>query len=141
MAGVGFDIYPMVEEVSECQPTYVNRWLCHTPTHNKHNTTETLLLSSLLRASSIVVELVLFNFLLRCGIKRPSLSRPWDKQHTSSTPTPIQTCNLSLPMQMKANMAVKAAGDLHNEKRAKVLEIIDKLRELGVSESVSLPQV
>lgn len=38
-------------------------------------------------------------------------------------------------------MAVKAAGDLHNEKRAKVLEIIDKLRELGVSESVSLPQV
>lgn len=44
-------------------------------------------------------------------------------------------------MQMKANMAVKAASDLHNEKRAKVLEIIDKLRELGVSESVSLPQV
>ncbi|OJI99742.1 hypothetical protein ASPVEDRAFT_60628 [Aspergillus versicolor CBS 583.65] len=44
-------------------------------------------------------------------------------------------------MQMKANMPVKAAGDLHNEKRAKVLEIIDKLRELGVSESVSLPQL
>ncbi|KAL4995133.1 P-loop containing nucleoside triphosphate hydrolase protein [Aspergillus recurvatus] len=38
-------------------------------------------------------------------------------------------------------MALRAATDLHNEKRAKVLEVIDKLRELGVSESVSLPQL
>ncbi|KAL2825068.1 P-loop containing nucleoside triphosphate hydrolase protein [Aspergillus cavernicola] len=38
-------------------------------------------------------------------------------------------------------MALKAAADLHNEKRIRVLEIIDKLRELGVSESVSLPQL
>ncbi|KAL6233526.1 hypothetical protein BDW75DRAFT_241925 [Aspergillus navahoensis] len=34
----------------------------------------------------------------------------------------------------------EAATDLHNEKRAKTLEVIDELRELGVSESVSLPQ-
>ncbi|KAL5048581.1 hypothetical protein BDW71DRAFT_213326 [Aspergillus fruticulosus] len=38
-------------------------------------------------------------------------------------------------------MTLKAATDFHNEKRAKVLEVIDKLRELGVSESVSLPQL
>ncbi|KAL4879270.1 P-loop containing nucleoside triphosphate hydrolase protein [Aspergillus karnatakaensis] len=38
-------------------------------------------------------------------------------------------------------MTFKAATDLHNEKRALVLEVIDKLRELGVSESVSLPQL
>ncbi|KAL4962935.1 dynamin family protein [Aspergillus stella-maris] len=38
-------------------------------------------------------------------------------------------------------MALKAAGDLHNEKRARILSIIDKIRELGVSESVSLPQL
>ncbi|KAL4809874.1 P-loop containing nucleoside triphosphate hydrolase protein [Aspergillus unguis] len=44
-------------------------------------------------------------------------------------------------MQLKANMALKAATDLHNEKRARILEVIDKLRELGVSDSVSLPQL
>ncbi|KAL4990003.1 P-loop containing nucleoside triphosphate hydrolase protein [Aspergillus falconensis] len=44
-------------------------------------------------------------------------------------------------MQVKSNMTLKAATDFHNEKRAKVLEVIDKLRELGVSESVSLPQL
>ncbi|KAL4948261.1 P-loop containing nucleoside triphosphate hydrolase protein [Aspergillus filifer] len=38
-------------------------------------------------------------------------------------------------------MALKAGNDLHNEKRARILSIIDKLRELGVSESVSLPQL
>ncbi|RDW67405.1 dynamin family protein [Aspergillus mulundensis] len=38
-------------------------------------------------------------------------------------------------------MALKAATDLQNEKRSRVLEVIDKLRELGVSESVSLPQL
>ncbi|KAL3482095.1 P-loop containing nucleoside triphosphate hydrolase protein [Aspergillus californicus] len=38
-------------------------------------------------------------------------------------------------------MALKAAPDLLNEKGVKVLEIIDKLRDLGVSESVSLPQL
>ncbi|KAL4928186.1 dynamin family protein [Aspergillus undulatus] len=38
-------------------------------------------------------------------------------------------------------MTIKPVIDLHNEKRARVLEIIDKLRELGVSESVSLPQL
>ncbi|KAL4869856.1 hypothetical protein BDV12DRAFT_70161 [Aspergillus spectabilis] len=44
-------------------------------------------------------------------------------------------------MQLKTTMALKAATDLYNEKRARVLEVIDKLRELGVSESVSLPQL
>ncbi|KAL4814658.1 P-loop containing nucleoside triphosphate hydrolase protein [Aspergillus spinulosporus] len=38
-------------------------------------------------------------------------------------------------------MALKVAIDLHSEKRAKVLEVIDKLRELGISDSVSLPQL
>lgn len=38
-------------------------------------------------------------------------------------------------------MALQAATDLHNEKRARLLEVIDKLRELGVSDTVSLPQV
>ncbi|KAL5334146.1 P-loop containing nucleoside triphosphate hydrolase protein [Aspergillus crustosus] len=38
-------------------------------------------------------------------------------------------------------MALRSAGDLHNEKRTVLLEVIDKLRELGVSESVSLPQL
>ncbi|KAI9367803.1 P-loop containing nucleoside triphosphate hydrolase protein [Aspergillus egyptiacus] len=44
-------------------------------------------------------------------------------------------------MQIKSKMALTAAADLHNEKRVRVLGIIDKLRELGVSESVSLPQL
>ncbi|KAL4796324.1 P-loop containing nucleoside triphosphate hydrolase protein [Aspergillus venezuelensis] len=38
-------------------------------------------------------------------------------------------------------MALKAGSDIHNEKRARILSIIDQLRELGVSESVSLPQL
>ncbi|KAL4733846.1 P-loop containing nucleoside triphosphate hydrolase protein [Aspergillus similis] len=44
-------------------------------------------------------------------------------------------------MKLKQNMTLKVVTDLHNEKRAKVLEVIDKLRELGISESVSLPQL
>ncbi|KAL4782886.1 P-loop containing nucleoside triphosphate hydrolase protein [Aspergillus varians] len=44
-------------------------------------------------------------------------------------------------MKLEAKMALKAATNLHNEKRARLLETIDKLRELGVSESVSLPQL
>ncbi|KAL4915862.1 P-loop containing nucleoside triphosphate hydrolase protein [Aspergillus aurantiobrunneus] len=38
-------------------------------------------------------------------------------------------------------MALAAATALQNEKRVRILEIIDKLRELGVSEGVSLPQL
>ncbi|KAL3485722.1 P-loop containing nucleoside triphosphate hydrolase protein [Aspergillus germanicus] len=38
-------------------------------------------------------------------------------------------------------MDLKAAADLDNEKRAHVLEIIDKLRDLGIGETVSLPQL
>ncbi|KAL4939601.1 hypothetical protein BDV06DRAFT_224873 [Aspergillus oleicola] len=38
-------------------------------------------------------------------------------------------------------MALKVASDLHNEKRARILSIVDKVRELGVSDSVSLPQL
>lgn len=34
-----------------------------------------------------------------------------------------------------------AAHQLTNEKRSHILGIIDKIRELGVSENVSLPQV
>lgn len=34
-----------------------------------------------------------------------------------------------------------AAGGLDNEKRVRLLSIIDKIRDLGVSENVSLPQV
>ncbi|KAL2788499.1 P-loop containing nucleoside triphosphate hydrolase protein [Aspergillus keveii] len=38
-------------------------------------------------------------------------------------------------------MDLKAAADLDNEKWAHVLEIIDKLRDLGIGETVSLPQL
>jgi hypothetical protein len=38
-------------------------------------------------------------------------------------------------------MDFRAAADLDNEKRAHVLEIIDRLRDLGIGETVSLPQV
>jgi hypothetical protein len=43
--------------------------------------------------------------------------------------------------QGSRKMDLKAAADLDNEKRAHVLEIIDKLRDLGIGETVSLPQV
>jgi GTPase SAR1 family protein len=36
---------------------------------------------------------------------------------------------------------LSSVGDLDNEQRLRILGIIDKLRELGVSENVSLPQV
>ncbi|KAJ4361747.1 hypothetical protein N0V83_010687 [Neocucurbitaria cava] len=50
------------------------------------------------------------------------------------------------PFSTKIMMASKAlqlaaVGDLDNEKRVRILGVIDKLRELGVSENVSLPQV
>ncbi|KAL3453173.1 P-loop containing nucleoside triphosphate hydrolase protein [Aspergillus insuetus] len=38
-------------------------------------------------------------------------------------------------------MDFKAAADLDNEKRAHILEIIDKLHDLGISETVSFPQL
>jgi hypothetical protein len=43
--------------------------------------------------------------------------------------------------QGSKKMDFKAAADLDNEKRAHVLEIIDKLHDLGIGETVSLPQV
>jgi hypothetical protein len=38
-------------------------------------------------------------------------------------------------------LGLAAVGDLDNEKRLRILGVIDKLRELGISENVSLPQV
>lgn len=38
-------------------------------------------------------------------------------------------------------LELSSVGDLDNEQRLRILGIIDKLRELGVSENVSLPQV
>ncbi|KAL3455527.1 P-loop containing nucleoside triphosphate hydrolase protein [Aspergillus heterothallicus] len=38
-------------------------------------------------------------------------------------------------------MTLKVAADLDNEKQMRVLGIIDKLRELGIGETVSLPQL
>jgi hypothetical protein len=44
-------------------------------------------------------------------------------------------------MTMGNRLHLAAVGDLDNEKRLRILGIIDKLRELGVGENVSLPQV
>ena len=41
----------------------------------------------------------------------------------------------------KTVLRPSAVDDLDNERRVRILGIIDKLRELGVSENVSLPQV
>jgi hypothetical protein len=38
-------------------------------------------------------------------------------------------------------LELSSVGDLDNEQRLRILGIIDKLRELGVGENVSLPQV
>ncbi|KAL5406979.1 hypothetical protein PMIN04_011858 [Paraphaeosphaeria minitans] len=38
-------------------------------------------------------------------------------------------------------LELSSVGDLNNEQRLRILGIIDKLRELGVSENVSLPQI
>ncbi|KKZ62368.1 hypothetical protein EMCG_03226 [[Emmonsia] crescens] len=40
-----------------------------------------------------------------------------------------------------AGLTLSAINGLDNEKRIRILGIIDKLRELGVSENVSLPQL
>lgn len=51
------------------------------------------------------------------------------------------------PSTFAANMAKREAIDLttadglDNEQRARLLGIIDQLRELGISENISLPQV
>ncbi|KAL5372019.1 hypothetical protein PMIN02_012705 [Paraphaeosphaeria minitans] len=44
-------------------------------------------------------------------------------------------------MTTTKSLGLGAVGDLDNEKRLRVLGVIDKLRELGVSENVSLPQL
>ncbi|KAJ4302817.1 hypothetical protein N0V90_001708 [Kalmusia sp. IMI 367209] len=44
-------------------------------------------------------------------------------------------------MTATKSLGLDAVGDLDNEKRLRVLGVIDKLRELGVSENVSLPQL
>jgi hypothetical protein len=44
-------------------------------------------------------------------------------------------------MTKRTVLGLTAVDDLNNEKRVRILGIIDKLRELGVSENVSLPQV
>ncbi|KAF2116436.1 hypothetical protein BDV96DRAFT_631523 [Lophiotrema nucula] len=38
-------------------------------------------------------------------------------------------------------LGLGAVGDLDNERRLRILGVIDKLRELGISENVSLPQL
>ena len=44
-------------------------------------------------------------------------------------------------MTRKKILGLAHVADLDNEKRVRILGIIDKIRELGVSENVSLPQV
>jgi hypothetical protein len=44
-------------------------------------------------------------------------------------------------MRKKTALGLGAVDDFDTEKRVRILGIIDKLRELGVSENVSLPQV
>ncbi|KAK7189313.1 hypothetical protein DPSP01_012984 [Paraphaeosphaeria sporulosa] len=44
-------------------------------------------------------------------------------------------------MTTTKSLGLGAVGDLDNEKRLRILGVIDKLRELGVSENVSLPQL
>ena len=41
----------------------------------------------------------------------------------------------------KAKLGCRSVEDLDNEDRVRVLGIVDKLRELGVNEDISLPQV
>lgn len=44
-------------------------------------------------------------------------------------------------MTATRSLQLAAIGDLDNEKRVRILGVIDQLRELGVGENVSLPQV
>ena len=44
-------------------------------------------------------------------------------------------------MTRKKALDVADVADLDNEKRVRILGIIDNIRELGVNEDVSLPQV
>ena len=44
-------------------------------------------------------------------------------------------------MATTRSLGLGAVGDLDNERRLRILGVIDRLRELGVSENVSLPQV
>jgi hypothetical protein len=41
----------------------------------------------------------------------------------------------------RKKLTLAAVDGLDNEKRVRILGIIDQIRELGVSENVSLPQV
>lgn len=45
------------------------------------------------------------------------------------------------PKMTKAKLGCRSVEDLDNEDRVRVLGIVDKLRELGVNEDISLPQV
>jgi hypothetical protein len=44
-------------------------------------------------------------------------------------------------MTAKKSLQLAAIGGLENENRVRILGVIDQLRELGVGENVSLPQV
>jgi hypothetical protein len=44
-------------------------------------------------------------------------------------------------MTRRMPLGLADVADLDNEKRVRILGIIDRIRELGVSENVSLPQV
>jgi hypothetical protein len=44
-------------------------------------------------------------------------------------------------MTAKKSLQLTAIGGLENENRVRILGVIDQLRELGVGENVSLPQV
>lgn len=44
-------------------------------------------------------------------------------------------------MTKSKRLELGAVSDLDSERRLRILGIIDKLRELGVGENVSLPQV
>jgi hypothetical protein len=58
-------------------------------------------------------------------------------KHLSSTSTHF----CSDVMAKLKGLELSSVGDLDNEQRLRILGIIDKLRELGVGENVSLPQV
>ena len=42
---------------------------------------------------------------------------------------------------MKRPLELSGANELDNDDRVRVLAVVDKLRELGINEDVSLPQV
>lgn len=73
-----------------------------------------------------------------CGVLLPGLVC-FQKQQVTTIHSNVQYT--PPPVMTRASLARTSLEDLDNDDRVRVLGIIDRFRELGINEDISLPQV